>query len=102
MIALIKKFIIPRSLVARLNVIDCGGGENDEIPLGLLPVCLSAVCLSAVRLSAVRLSAIRLSAVCLLPFCRSDRLADPIACASFPVSSSLVDSLDSDLREEES
>ena len=52
-----KKSIIPRSLVAGLNVIDCGGGENDEIPLGLLPVCLSAVSLSAVSLSAIHLSA---------------------------------------------
>ena len=37
-----KKSIIPCSLVAGLNMIDCGGGENYEIPLGLLPVCLSA------------------------------------------------------------
>jgi hypothetical protein len=101
--------------MARLNVIDCDD-ENDEIPLGLLLVCLSAACLSAAclsaaclsaaRLLAARLSAICLSAVCLLavclsavclsPFYRSNRLADPIICASFPVSPSFVDSLDSE------
>jgi hypothetical protein len=64
--------------VARLTVIDCDDDdENDEIPSCLLPVCLSPVCLSS--------------------FYRSDRLSDPIACASFPASPSLVDSLDSEL-----
>jgi hypothetical protein len=48
-------------------VIDCDDDENDEIPSCLLPVCLSS-------------------------FCQSDWLADPIACASFPTSLSLVDS----------
>ena len=68
MIALIKKFIIPRSLVARLNVIDCGGGENDEIPLGLLPVCLSVCQLSVCQLSVCQLSVYQLS-VCQLSVC---------------------------------
>jgi hypothetical protein len=82
--------------VARLTVIDCDDDENDGIPLGLLPVCLSAVRRSAIRLLAICLSAVCQSAVCPSPFCQSDRLADPIVCASFPVSPSLVDSLDSE------
>jgi len=45
MIMFIKKSIIPRSLVAKSNVIDCDNNKNDEILLGFyLSICQLFVC----------------------------------------------------------